>query len=206
MSRRFFLSVAALVVLVVGVLCWGVAQADQCAKYAPLVKRLDIAANGFDAPVPMHIAQGAQESGCNPAVTAWDNGRGFAQFMDGTAAMMPKICPQIGPPDPYSVVWSVNAMICYDNWLYRRVKGADDCQKWGAVLTAYNGGLGYVKQSQSASSNRAPELWFGVTERVPTRQSAKNFAYSRSYPHKVLFKHQPKYAQHGRLVCKELMK
>jgi hypothetical protein len=183
-------------VLAVG---WGQAQADPCDKYGKLVARLDTAVNGFNAPVPMHLAQGRQESSCDPTITAWDKGRGFAQMMDATSAQVSKICPEIGPPQPYSVVWSVNAMICYDNWLFRRVKGSDDCEKWGAALTGYNGGLGYVIQSQSASS--APAVWFGVTEAIHSRQSAKNFAYARSYPRKILFQHQPKYAQWGKTVC-----
>ncbi len=173
--------------------------ADNCAKYARLVTRLAINANGLNPTVPLYLAQGRQESSCDPLVTAFDKGRGFAQMMDGTSSTVSKICPQIGPPDPYSVVWSINAMICYDNWLQRHVQGNNECERIGAALVAYNGGLGYVKHAQSNS--KTPGRWFGETELIPTRQSPKNWAYSRSYPKKIIYGHQKKYLTFGRAVC-----
>ncbi len=46
---------------------------------------------GLDAPIDYLAGQIQQESGWRPGITAWDNGRGLAQFMDPTAAWAPSI-------------------------------------------------------------------------------------------------------------------
>lgn len=155
--------------------------------------------HGLNAPVPMFAAQIEQESGWRPGVTAWDNGRGLAQFMDPTTDMISKLYPELGPSAPYDPVWAMRAMVRYDKWLLARVQGDTPCDKWAAALKGYNAGLGYVQQAQRVSS--APGQWFGVTEHVVTRQSAKNLEYSRMYPRWVLLKRQPNYVGWGTIVC-----
>lgn len=92
-------------------------------------------------------------------------------------------------------------MVRLDKFNFDRVSGINPCEKWGGALKAYNAGLGYVLQAQKVSPN--PTLWFGHTEYVPTKQSAQNFEYSRTYPRKILFKHQPLYSHWGQTVCIE---
>lgn len=173
--------------------------ADNCTRFSALVVRESQAVHGPNAPAPRYMAQIAQESGCRPDITAWDNGRGLAQFMDGTAKMIPALCPGIGPVAPYDPRWAVRAMICYDVWLGKRVQGMTECQSVAAALKGYNAGLGYVQQAQTKSS--APGQWFGLTEFILTRQSPINFEFSRTYPRKILFQHQPKFRELGRLTC-----
>lgn len=173
--------------------------ADICTRYAAMVAREAQAVNGINAPVPMYLGQMRQESSCRADVTAWDNGRGLAQFMDGTAKQVSALYPELGPPDPYNPRWAIRALVRYDNWIYGRVKGRDTCHRWAAALKGYNAGPGYVQQAQAKSPD--PLTWFGVTEFIPTRQSKENFEYSRTYPHKILFKHQPLYAGLGATVC-----
>lgn len=173
--------------------------ADLCDRYKPMLVREAQAVHGINAPAPMFLGQIRQESGCRADITAWDNGRGLAQFMDGTSTQATALFPELGPPDPYNPRWAIRALVRYDKWIYARVKGRDVCQRWGAALKGYNAGPGYVMQAQAKSPD--PGTWFGVTEFVPTRQSAQNFEYSRTYPHKILFKHQPLYAPIGATVC-----
>jgi len=154
---------------------------------------------GLDAPIAAMAGQIHQESGWRADVTAYDDGRGLAQFMDATAAMVSKAFPDLGAPDPYNPRWAIRALARYDSWLLARVHGKNECEKWGAALKGYNGGIGYVNRAEKQSSN--PGLWFNVTEWINAGQGAKNFEYSRTYPHKVLFKHQPIYADWGRMVC-----
>lgn len=154
---------------------------------------------GLSAPIPLFAAQIEQESGWRPDVTAWDNGRGLAQFMDPTATTVSKLYPELGVPQPYSPTWAIRALVRYDLWLLKGVKGVTTCDRWGAALKGYNAGLGYVQQAQRASS--APAVWFGATEWQATRQSAKNFEYSRMYPRWVLFKRQPGYTGWGTYTC-----
>ena len=154
---------------------------------------------GLDAPVPMFAGQIHQESGWRADVTAWDNGRGLAQFMDGTAAQVARSFPDLGAPNPYNPLWAMRAMVRFDGWLYARVKGDNPCERWAAALKSYNAGLGHVQRSQAAS--KSPGVWFGVTEYVPNRQSPQNFEYSRTYPRKIIFNHQKVYSSWGSPVC-----
>ncbi len=172
---------------------------DQCLQYVRAVRREAQAVFGVDAPVPTLMGQLRQESRCRADVTARDNGRGLAQFMDATAALVARSFPELGAPDPYNATWAIRAMVRYDSWLRDRVQFVTACDAWGATLSAYNGGLGYVQQSQRAST--APGVWFGVTERVRSRQTASNFAFARSYPRKIILTHQPLFRGTGTYIC-----
>lgn len=172
---------------------------ERVSRWAPTVKREAQAVFGITAPVPMMLGQIHQESGGREDVTAWDFGRGLAQFMDATARDVSRRHPELGAPDPYNPKWAIRAMVRLNSDNYRLVQGKDACERWGAALKCYNAGCGYVIKAQTASPE--PGTWFGVTEYVPTRQSAKNFEYSRLYPRWVLFRHQPRYVRFGQAVC-----
>lgn len=154
---------------------------------------------GLSAPVPALAAQIEQESGWRPGVTAWDKGRGLAQFMDPTAQWASERFADLGPADPYNPRWAMRAMVRLDDFNARRVAGDTDCERWGAGLKAYNAGLGYVQRAQKRS--KAPQQWFGATEHINAGQSEKNFEYSRQYPRWILWKRQPKYANWGPTLC-----
>lgn len=173
--------------------------ADSCDAYRRDVMREAQAVYGPDAPSPMFLAQARQESSCRANVTASDLGRGLVQFMDGTSAQVSRLFPELGAPNPYDPRWSIRAQVRYDGWIARKLAGRDECNRWAAALTGYNGGPGYVLQAQRASKD--PGQWFGVTEYVPTRQSPANHEYARTYPRKILFIHQKRYATIGRVVC-----
>jgi soluble lytic murein transglycosylase-like protein len=155
---------------------------------------------GPGAPIPMFAGQIHQESRWRADVTAWDNGRGLAQFMDGTAAQVAKSFPELGAPNPYDPRWAIRAMVRFDGWIYQRVQGASACDRWAASLKGYNAGAGYVQRAQRRSPT--PGRWFGATEMINAGQSAKNFEYSRMYPRWILLKHQPLYAAWGPLTCR----
>lgn len=156
---------------------------------------------GLDAPVATFAAQIHQESGWRENVTAWDAGRGLAQFMDGTSSWLVRRYPALGAPDPYNAAWAMRALVRYDMHLASQVKGADECQRLAAALKGYNAGVGFVLRAQAVSEQ--PEIWFGATEFIRTGQSAKNFEYSRLYPHWIIEKHQPRYiaAGFGKGIC-----
>lgn len=154
---------------------------------------------GLRAPVPMFAAQIEQESSWRAGVTAWDNGRGLAQFMDSTARAIVKEYPELGEPDPYNPRWAIRAMVRLNQYNFERVQGIDTCHQWGAALKAYNAGLGWVLKAQQLA--KEPGRWFGHVEDINTGQSQKNFEYSRAYPRKILYNRQPKYASWGAVVC-----
>ena len=154
---------------------------------------------GLEAPIPMFAAQIEQESGWRPGITAWDNGRGLAQFMDPTTDTIIRLYPDLGAAQPYNPIWAMRAMVRYDQWLSKQVVGDTHCDKWAASLKGYNAGVGYVKQAQRKSGK--PGLWFGNTEFVTTRQSPKNFEYSRLYPRWILLKRQKNYFGWCSYIC-----
>lgn len=156
-------------------------------------------AYGLDAPVPMFLGQIKQESSGDEKVTARDGGMGLAQMMPATAHDLSRLFPELGPANPYDPRWAIRAQVRYDGWIARKLAAVDDCNRWASALAGYNGGPGYVLQAQRAS--RAPGQWFGLTEFVPTRQSPANHEFMRTYPRKILFIHQARYAVIGRVVC-----
>ena len=149
---------------------------------------------GLGAPIDYLAGQIQQESGWRPGITAWDNGRGLAQFMDPTAAWTAERF-QLGKPQPYNPLWAIRAMTRLDAYNAGRVAATTPCDQWGAALKAYNAGLGFVLRAEKRSS--APGTWFGATENINAGQSAKNFEYSRQYPRLIIFKYSPRFAQWG---------
>ena len=153
---------------------------------------------GLNAPIDYLAGQIQQESGWRPGITAWDNGRGLAQFMDPTAEWISERYQQLGEPQPYNPLWAIRAMVRLDAYNAGRVAAATPCDQWGAALKAYNAGLGFVLRAQKRSS--VPGKWFGSTEKINVGQSAKNFEYSRLYPRWIVFKHALKYSAWGHAI------
>jgi soluble lytic murein transglycosylase-like protein len=175
------------------------AAPEAALKYRSVLTREAHFAQGLNAPIPMYAAQIEQESSWRPGITSYDNGRGLAQFMDGTADMITMNYPELGRSDPYNPVWAIRALVRYDAWLQVRVQGLDECQRMAAALKSYNAGLGYVLQSQRVSAH--PGQWFGLTEHIKNRQSAANFEASRMYPRWIIFDRQPHYLGWGYYTC-----
>lgn len=176
------------------------APVDSALPYRSTLVREAQAVHGVGAPIPMFAGQIRQESSWRPGITAPDDGRGLAQFMDATAQMIARTYPELGAPDPYNPRWAIRALVRYDAWLYARIKGETPCERWAAALKGYNAGIGYVQRAQSHSP--LPLRWFGTTEWINRGQSPHNFEYSRMYPRWILFKHQPIYESWGTYVCK----
>jgi soluble lytic murein transglycosylase-like protein len=179
--------------------CTSACAADPALQYRATLIREAQAVYGVQAPVPMFAGQIRQESSLDAGVTAWDGGMGLAQFMTSTAQMISRTYPELGTPDPYNPRWAIRALVRYDGWLYARVQGATPCEKWGAALKSYNAGLGYVRRAQRQSST--PQLWWRHTEDINAGQSTKNFTYSRAYPRRIIWRHQPQYRDWGVPTC-----
>lgn len=152
---------------------------------------------GLSAPVARIAAQIHQESGWRPdAESAY--AQGLAQFVPATARWLPTVCPTVGEPDPWDPQWSIRAVACYDAWLYARVSGATECDRWAFTLSAYNGGLGWIaRDKQLAARNGAdPKRWFGHVERwSPRAQWARE--ENRGYPQRILLLLEPAYVRAG---------
>ena len=195
--------------LLLAILCAAVlavfpeARADQTApaakQYRGILTREAHFVNGLDAPIPMYAAQIEQESGWRPGITAWDGGKGLAQFMDGTASDIARLYTAIGKPAPMKPTWAIQALVRYDTRIIGSVQGIDACNRRAAGLKGYNAGPGYVMQAQKVSPQ--PGQWWGVTEYIKTRQTPQNFEASRMYPRWIILQRQPKYTGWGAYTC-----
>jgi hypothetical protein len=111
----------------------------------------------MQAPHHYFLGQGEQESGCREGITSFDSGRGFAQFMDSTAAEIHEresALKELGAePMPYDPRWAIRAMVLYDKWLYDRV----NCEGWYFSFRSYNGGMGLLNREISRAQSCKPE-------------------------------------------------
>lgn len=123
---------------------------------------------------------------------------GMAQFTPSTSTWLESVCPDIGPPDPWSADWSVRAVVCYNHWLHARVRGATPCDQWAFVLAAYNGGLTWIPRDQERASAQGADAarWFGHVElHTPRADWARR--ENRAYVYRILKLAEPAYLAAG---------
>jgi soluble lytic murein transglycosylase-like protein len=175
----------------------GIAVPESSVAYRLRVERAAAEYFGVEASPARLAAQLHQESGWRPDARskyAW----GLAQFTPATAEWLPKACPDLADFDPWDASQSIRAAACYDRWLYDRVSGASDCDRWAFALSAYNGGLGWVhKDRQRASATGADAArWFGHTELTSSRATWARDE-NRNYVRRILLRIEPAYIAAG---------
>lgn len=155
---------------------------------------------GLDAPIATLAAQVHQESAWRANARSQVGAQGLAQFMPTTSAWMAQLYPNtLGANQPFNPGWALRALVTYDRWLSQRIQARGSCEKWAFVLSAYNGGLGWVqKDTRQASAKGADKLaWFDSVERHNAGRSAANFRENRNYPRAILLRWEPLYAAAG---------
>lgn len=155
---------------------------------------------GLDAPIATLAAQVHQESAWRHDARSPVGAQGLAQFMPSTSAWMAELYPaSLGANQPYNPGWALRALVVYDRWNHERIQARGPCEKWAMVLSAYNGGLGWVrKDARQASAQGADQLaWFDHVERFNAGRSTANFRENRSYPRLILLRWEPLYAAAG---------
>lgn len=155
---------------------------------------------GLGAPIATLAGQVHQESAWRSTARSPAGAQGLAQFMPATADWMADIYPStLGPAQPYNPGWALRAMVMFDRWLYQRNQATSECDRWAFVLSAYNGGNGWVNRDRRlASAKGADQLaWFDSVERHNAGRSAANFRENRHYPRAILLRWEPMYAAAG---------
>lgn len=155
---------------------------------------------GLDAPIATLAAQVHQESAWRVNARSQVGAQGLAQFMPTTSTWMAQLYPNtLGANQPFNPGWALRALVTYDRWLSQRIQARGPCEKWAFVLSAYNGGLGWVqKDTRQASAKGADKLaWFDSVERHNAGRSAANFRENRNYPRAILLRWEPLYAAAG---------
>ncbi|WP_103035215.1 transglycosylase SLT domain-containing protein [Castellaniella caeni] len=158
---------------------------------------------GLNAPVALFAAQVHQESAWRPAAVSRVGARGLTQFMPATAQWISSLFPELAAGDPFNPSWALRALVRYDDWLHARIRAADACQRWAMVLSAYNGGLGWIARDQALASSKGLDslVWFGAVDQVNAGRSAANWRENRAYPQRIIYTHQALYASWGGTVC-----
>jgi soluble lytic murein transglycosylase-like protein len=154
---------------------------------------------GIDAPVATFAAQVHQESAWRPGAMSRVGAAGLAQFMPATASWISPLYPELSGAEPLNPGWALRALVRYDAWLYERVRAASPCERFGFVLSAYNGGLGWVQRDKALARRESLDaaVWFGQVDQVNAGRSAVNWRENRDYPRRILLRHEPLYVAAG---------
>lgn len=158
---------------------------------------------GPDANAALFAAQFHQESGWNNDAKSYVGARGLGQFMPGTAADVHRRYPDLNQLPMYSPLWSIRALFLYDRELYNAIKPLQgtmihDCSRYAMMLSAYNGGLGWLNRDRRLTINagKNPDRWWGHVEEYTGRAGwAKK--ENRDYPVRIMLRHTQTYLAAG---------
>lgn len=157
---------------------------------------------GLDAPIAVLAGQLEQESGFDPVARSKVGALGIAQFMPATARDLAKVLGGT-TVDPLNPAWALRAHARYMHDLYKAVRYADECDRMGAALSAYNGGLGRVNKRQTLAE--VPGDFWNSVRVVNPGITEDNQRENASYPVQIVFKRQSNYATWGRTVCDDFL-
>lgn len=155
---------------------------------------------GLDAPIATFAAQVHQESRWRIDARSPVGAEGLAQFMPSTTEWIAAAYPKhLASAQPYNPGWAMRALVQYDRWIFERLPVTAQCERWAMVLSAYNGGLGWVKRDRKLASEKGSDqlVWFNSVERFNAGRSAANFRENRHYPRVILSRWEPLYVSGG---------
>jgi soluble lytic murein transglycosylase-like protein len=166
--------------------------------YAKLLEREAVGRFGLSAPVALLAAQLHQESHWRTDARS-PYAQGLAQFTPATAAWIPGVCADLGPPNVWDARWSIRAQACYMRHLHRQLAdAATPCDRWAMTLSAYNGGLGWLSRDRRLASDKGsdPARWFDHVEQY-SKRAAWAIRENRDYPRRILLQLEPLYLSAG---------
>lgn len=154
---------------------------------------------GLDAPVATFAAQVHQESRWRAEARSPVGAEGLAQFMPSTSTWIAGLYDSLGDRAPMQPVWALRALVTYDAWLHERVAADTACERAAFMLSAYNGGLGWVYKRQRLSER--PGVCLGATCAINPGITPAAQAENAAYPAVILRRHEPLYASWGARSC-----
>jgi soluble lytic murein transglycosylase-like protein len=180
------------------------AAAEAQIPRAALTYRRQLIANaravwGLDAPISLFASQVAQESGFNPKAQS-PYAKGIAQFTSATALWIGEAYPdELGDVDVFNPAWGLRALARLDkHWHERATFAANECSRFGFVLSAYNGGGGWWPRDRALAAKRGADTrrWFNHVEKHSPR-AAWAFKENRDYVKRIIFTWQPRFVEAG---------
>jgi soluble lytic murein transglycosylase-like protein len=161
---------------------------------------------GLDAPVMLFAGQIQQESGWNPeARSAY--ACGLTQFTPETMEWIAQeYRVDVGKGSCTDARWAIRAMVRYDKHLSDAItKTKDDCTNRRFMLSAYNGGLGWVVRDRAKAVAQGLDAGdYDAVSPINAGRSQAAFSENRAYPGKIVG-HQKNYeAWGGPQTCQEV--
>ena len=144
-------------------------------------------------------AQVHQESRWNASARSPVGAIGLTQFMPATAQWIGGLSPDLAERAPLNPTWALRALVVYDQWLWQRIRAENDCERMAFVLSAYNGGLGWVYKRQKLSPQ--PGLCFDHTCAINPGVTPASQAENAHYPAVILQTFEPLYSGWGAGSC-----
>lgn len=166
--------------------------------------------HGMNAPVPVYAAQIHKESTwrqdvCSPFAC------GLTQFTDSTADYVGEKFEALENVDVMNPDWAINAQILYMDYLIERARGQDNCNAWAKALSAYNGGIGWLRRDEKVTEAQGADKtlwWDNVEVHKDPRRSDAAVRENTNYPRRILLDLQVLYSESGfasgPLICENL--
>nr|WP_233141591.1 transglycosylase SLT domain-containing protein [Aggregatibacter actinomycetemcomitans] len=176
------------------------AKAEQ---YQRTLTRESYAVWGLNAPIPVFAAQIHQESQWKTTALSPVGAQGLAQFMPKTADWISALYPELADNQPYNPDWALRALVHYNRFNYERITARTECDRMAFMLSAYNGGLGWVQKDKRKAREQGldPLTYWQNVELVNSGRSRANFAENRGYPQRIIYRWQPLYINWGIPQC-----
>jgi soluble lytic murein transglycosylase-like protein len=178
---------------------------ERAVIYKPYLQTQAVTLWGKDPPLPLFAAQIHQESLWNPnARSAY--ACGLTQFTPDTQEWI-KAAYKVDVGDGHCLdpKWAIRAMIRYDKHLSTNIRGtASECDNRKWMLSAYNGGLGWVNRDRNkAAIAGVDNRYYKKVYPFNAGRSAAAYKENRDYPEKIVG-HQLHYITwNGPLTCYE---
>nr|WP_231097966.1 transglycosylase SLT domain-containing protein [Aggregatibacter actinomycetemcomitans] len=176
------------------------AKAEQ---YQRTLTRESYAVWGLNAPIPVFAAQIHQESQWKTTALSPVGAQGLAQFMPKTADWISALYPELADNQPYNPDWALRALVRYNRFNYERITARTECDRMAFMLSAYNGGLGWVQKDKRKAREQGldPLTYWQNVELVNSGRNRANFAENRGYPQHIIYRWQPLYINWGIPQC-----
>jgi len=180
-----------------------VAVPREALRYQTQLRREAHQVWGLAAPIATFAAQIHQESRWQPEARSPVGASGLAQFMPATANWIGGLDGALAAHTPTNPAWAIRALVVYDKWLFDRLSAANPCEHMAFVLSAYNGGLGWVykRKNLALKTGIAPAVCLGQTCALNPGVSPASQRENEHYPQVILRRIEPSYALWGKQSC-----
>ena len=195
---------ALIIILVIAGILWAADSWSQSIPRNAYKYQRDIIRNaravwGLTGPVATFAGQIHQESAWREDAQSPYAG-GLAQFTPDTAKWISQTYnDELAANTPFEPQWALRALVRYDKHLWDRVAGLTECDKMAFVLSAYNGGLGWVNRdkAKAEAAGQDPEVYWYSVELYNAGRGEAFFRENRGYPRRILLKLQDLYGWWG---------